>query len=467
MLLLAPAAAPAPAPAPEPVPSVQPALARLQSGIEVRLDAATLSVTNADGVLFEARLQARLPVTEQLEDAHPTVQVHSWNYPHLQDIAFLDLSDPAVGPFLPAIELLVADDLEFRSRLFHPHDGMGGDARRTLDYWERKLDHGYLAIVRLDGVRVQRNDATHFSCGENPTGAPLRWPLAIVRADTQGELSFRIEQASLAYDGAGTRTDPADWWQVPALCGLCQQQHPTEVELDLQDRGSSVLLRVQTRLQYPDHVGAAPEGMLIEGLPLGPWMSGGQGNEAWFVVPLDTPLADALLAVARRGDARVQVKLGTGELREAPTVRVKLDPAFEERLYATSDAPAPVEDWPQHLSASLVSAWPNPFLTSTSIEVEVPSTIEEAFDLEPELLARVQPGQEPPFGRNPMVSVKVYNVGGQLVATLDHGPRTPGRFTVSWDGQDLQSRPVASGAYYVHVEMDEWSVTRRVLLLRN
>jgi len=65
------------------------------------------------------------------------------------------------------------------------------------------------------------------------------------------------------------------------------------------------------------------------------------------------------------------------------------------------------------------------------------------------------------------VQVKVYNVSGQLVNVLDQSPRTAGRFTVSWNGQDLQGRPVASGAYYIHVAMEEWSVTRRVLLLRN
>jgi flagellar hook assembly protein FlgD len=58
-------------------------------------------------------------------------------------------------------------------------------------------------------------------------------------------------------------------------------------------------------------------------------------------------------------------------------------------------------------------------------------------------------------------------VSGQLVSVLDESPRSAGRFTVGWNGQDLQGRLVASGTYYVHVEMEEWSVTRRVLLLRN
>ena len=50
---------------------------------------------------------------------------------------------------------------------------------------------------------------------------------------------------------------------------------------------------------------------------------------------------------------------------------------------------------------------------------------------------------------------------------LDERPREPGRFAVHWDGTDVQGRPVAAGAYYVNVEMNEWSVTKRVLRIRN
>jgi len=223
---------------------------------------------------------------------------------------------------------------------------------------------------------------------------------------------------------------------------------------------------VRTLVDNEEHAGTVPAGMEIEGHALGPWLSGEQGEEAWFVVPMQEPLADALIAVALSGDARVRARLVTGDMREAPIVRVLLDPEFQERLYARESADEDLE-WPNHLSSALVSSWPNPFRESTTIEITIPSTIGEAFELGPEMLARVQAEAAPPFGPNPMVHVKVYNVSGQLVNVLDEGPRNTGRFTVGWGGQDLQGRPVASGTYYVHVEMEEWSVTRRVLLLRN
>jgi hypothetical protein len=275
-----------------------------------------------------------------------------------------------------------------------------------------------------------------------------------------------VGQALLAFDGAGSNENPEDWWRVPTVCGICQQQQVPEVELDLQDRDSSILLRVRTTVEYEDHAWPVAEGMEIEGHTLGPWLQGDQDDVAWFVVPFGEPVADALIAVAMNGDARVKAHLCTGESREVPVVRVLLDPGFQERIYA-SQLQKEELDWPNHLSADLVSSWPNPFRESTTIEITVPGTIEEAFDLEPELLARVEAGAAPPFGVSPSVQVKVYNVSGQLVNVLDQSSRNAGRFTVSWSGQDLQGRPVASGAYYIHVAMDEWSVTRRVLLLRN
>lgn len=449
-----------------------PPLAQLESGIEVRVEGARLSVSGPDGPLFQASLQVESPVTNQVRDAAPQVRAFAWNYPHLQDIVFLDLTEPSAGPERPGLVVESAAGFELRTRPFSPHDGMGGDARRTVDFWRQRRDtangHEYLAVVRLDGARSRAIEDSRIVFESDPADRLLvRWPLAIVRADTERGLRARIEQAILAFDGAGTREDPARWWQVPALCGMCQQQQVTEVELDLQDRGSSLLLRVTTRVSYPDHALATPEGMRIEGLPLAPWFTGEQDDEAWFVIPLDAALAESLFSVALSGDAQVQARLGTGEYRDVATVRVKLDPEFQERLYSRGDAPREEPDWPNHLASGLVSSWPNPFRDSTSIEITVPGTIAEAFDLEADLLARVDPAAEPPFGTNPSVRVKVYNVSGQLVAVLDEGPRIPGRFTVNWDGQNLQSRPVVSGAYYIHVEMDEWSVTRRVLLLRN
>jgi hypothetical protein len=140
------------------------------------------------------------------------------------------------------------------------------------------------------------------------------------------------------------------------------------------------------------------------------------------------------------------------------------------RLDETIEALAPahlVDELPSYLSPALVTNWPNPFRDATMIEVEVPATLGDAFELDASMRRRVDPSAPPPFGPRPMVRVKVYNVSGQLVDVLDEEVREAGRFTVHWNGSDAQGRPVAAGAYYVNVEIGDWSVTKRVLRIRN
>jgi hypothetical protein len=447
------------------------ALVHLGAGITVQMTADVLVVSDADVALFRTRLKSWSAVTE-VAQATPgaSARLFTWDYPHLRDIAFADLALELDDGSEPALQLEFADEFERVTHRLHPHDGMGGRGQISVSAWQRVFQRdgvrSYLAIVRLDGARSRPHGEDLYSFEAPGQDKSIHWPLAIIRADTAAEMRAHMGQAVLAFNGAGAREDSDQWWRVPTLCGLCKQQQVNEVELDLQDRDSSLLLHVRTSVLHGGHSTASAEGMSIEGLALGPWLTGEQDDEAWFVIPLDEPLADTLIAVAMSGAARVEARLSTGETREVETVRVLLDPAFQERLYS-QEGEAEETDWPTHLSAQLVSSWPNPFRDSTTIEVTVPRTIGEAFELGPELLLRVQPEAAPPFGTNPMVRVKVYNVGGQLVNVLDQGIRGAGRFTVGWSGQDLQGRPVASGAYFVHVEMEEWSVTRRVLLLRN
>jgi hypothetical protein len=439
----------------------------LASGLEVRVEGSSVVVREGGDGVFRATPANWSPVTELAADVSDLrARAFSWNYPHLQDIAFVDIWAEVTDAGLPGLSLDTTEGFELRSRMVRPHDGMGGYESVMVDYWLRSGADGYLAVLRLGRSRIEERGDRVYTFETEARGETMHWPVAVIHAPSLGELHARIGQALLAYDGAGSREDSEDWWRIPALCGMCQQQRVTEVELDLQDRDSSLLLRVRTRVEDEDHARAVPEGMQIEGHALGPWLTGEQDEEAWFVVPLAEPLAEALMLVALSGDARVQARLTNGEAREVSTVRVQVDPAFQERLYAREKGEEE-PDWPDHLSSHLVSTWPNPFRESTTIEVTVPGTIGEAFELEPELRSMVQLEAEPPFGPSPMVQVKVYNVSGQLVSVLDESPRSAGRFTVGWNGQDLQGRLVASGTYYVHVEMEEWSVTRRVLLLRN
>lgn len=84
---------------------------------------------------------------------------------------------------------------------------------------------------------------------------------------------------------------------------------------------------------------------------------------------------------------------------------------------------------------------PNPFNPVTTISYSVP-------------------------GETADVDVSVYNVSGELVATLYRGPSAPGMHVATWSGRDSRGRQVASGVYFVRLSAGGAVVTRKGVLLK-
>ncbi|KPK71166.1 hypothetical protein AMJ71_02675 [candidate division TA06 bacterium SM1_40] len=102
-------------------------------------------------------------------------------------------------------------------------------------------------------------------------------------------------------------------------------------------------------------------------------------------------------------------------------------------------------DVPLDLSQGLrlLPASPNPFVGSTKI----------GYVLPPDAVSR-------------HVSLRVYNVAGQAVATLVDQEMAPGRHYVIWDGRDHSGRSVANGIYLVHLVTDRGVDSEKVVLVR-
>jgi len=64
------------------------------------------------------------------------------------------------------------------------------------------------------------------------------------------------------------------------------------------------------------------------------------------------------------------------------------------------------------------------------------------------------------------VSLKIYNVMGQLVRALREGKEKPGFYAATWDGKDQQGRRVASGVYLYRMEAGEFRKTRKMVVVR-
>jgi hypothetical protein len=89
---------------------------------------------------------------------------------------------------------------------------------------------------------------------------------------------------------------------------------------------------------------------------------------------------------------------------------------------------------------SLAQNFPNPFNPSTTIK----------FDLKDKGL----------------VSLKVYNVAGQLVRTLVNEVRPAGSYEVPWNGLNDRGSAVASGIYFYKMETNGFSATKKMVMLR-
>ena len=84
---------------------------------------------------------------------------------------------------------------------------------------------------------------------------------------------------------------------------------------------------------------------------------------------------------------------------------------------------------------------PNPFNPTTVIRYDVPSG-------------------------GGYVTLKIYNVQGELVRTLVEGHQSAGPKKAAWHAQDTDGRRVASGVYFYRMTAPDFEKTRKMLLLQ-
>ncbi|MCK5533976.1 T9SS type A sorting domain-containing protein, partial [bacterium] len=69
------------------------------------------------------------------------------------------------------------------------------------------------------------------------------------------------------------------------------------------------------------------------------------------------------------------------------------------------------------------------------------------------------------------VKIKIYNVVGQLLRTLDLGYKTAGDYlsrnaAAYWDGNNSGGEEMASGVYFYRLETDSFTSTKRMVILK-
>ena len=63
-------------------------------------------------------------------------------------------------------------------------------------------------------------------------------------------------------------------------------------------------------------------------------------------------------------------------------------------------------------------------------------------------------------------SLRLFDVRGRLIATLEDGLLSAGAYRREWDSRDLSGQAVASGVYYARLQMGADVRTRRVVVIR-
>jgi hypothetical protein len=64
------------------------------------------------------------------------------------------------------------------------------------------------------------------------------------------------------------------------------------------------------------------------------------------------------------------------------------------------------------------------------------------------------------------ITLKIYNIAGQLVKTLVDEEKTPGTYSVTWDGKNNSNEEVASGVYFYELKSNNLRESKRMVLIK-
>ncbi len=385
------------------------------------------------------------------------------------------------------------------------------------------LDSGSLwlgAIVLDKSVQDLAGKLGHRVRLENgildiPTGESSL-PVVLCAAESWSQLSRAITEAQVVYDGT---TDPINGIHVPWIvspgCNLCRTAASPEVQWE---RLGETGLRLNFQIGLGMNACLDPDLFSVYGIHLGSpsdiswyykelpfssrvWkraaleqicmnpsafntpystFSGLEGHAAGGVLGFDFPILPEEIysqledwMVQEGGKIPIQGVYMDGQQARF-SAGVPSSQQYQGTLTAGIKLPAPE---PQDLSSidqlalnsDLLTGYPNPFKETITIRFGIPETMESAFKVPngtkwPSDWDKAAP--VPWENGSPTVSVKVYNINGQELRTLYEGNHHSGDFTVGWDGNDAFGRQVASGTYFCKLQLDKWSVTRRVIFLR-
>jgi flagellar hook assembly protein FlgD len=85
--------------------------------------------------------------------------------------------------------------------------------------------------------------------------------------------------------------------------------------------------------------------------------------------------------------------------------------------------------------------YPNPFNPTTTIHYQLPTDQQE-------------------------VSLRIYDIAGQVVRELVKGPQATGTYSVVWDGRNARGATAGNGVYFYQLRSGTFNTVHKMLLLK-
>ncbi len=305
---------------------------------------------------------------------------------------------------------------------------------------------------------------------------------AITVASNAATLRSQLTAAEAIYDGAVLKSgERATSWIMPAGCAFCIKKQEIDADYYIDEKNRTVIeFNITSGSNGLFDPGAFTLGDKALGSPVKiEWEAKDSWSSKWTkakasdlwqpetVIPYSKNqefikhTADGKLRFVFSSAAKPSTELtgkylsGKHFAAEAKLLQI-IKQESEEAIFTE-----PV------LSAMLLSNHPNPFNQQTTIQFIVPVTVGEGLvwgDSEQPTINSVE--MMPYSSSTPSVSLRVYTVAGREISILENTNLGTGSYSSSWDGKDSIGRNVAAGTYFCKLQIDKWSVTKRITLVR-
>lgn len=295
--------------------------------------------------------------------------------------------------------------------------------------------------VRLAGL-LREAWSVRIGASVTPGGKPLPWivtpPPPI---GTAPHLAAGVRRAGDGWDlvltaGRGVRwlPDPSEFRLDGRVCG-------DPVAVSLEEPGDA------PRRLAAERAGEAAVGDPVRALQYLAW-------QQWL-----TP--GTTLVHHFRGDLPAEEGVLVGQWPFGGAFRIPVRPL------APAAEPSGEGERPPTLAPDLLETYPNPFRDRLFLRFRVPETVGEGFVWDDGRPPSLGPDDPIPYSTPlPRVTLKIYTISGREIATLFDQPSAPGSYQAAWNGCDPSGRPVAMGTYFCKLQVDRWSVTQRVSVIR-